>query len=305
MIIRPSFSGLFEKNVEPPLDISGMPSARLAYGLRKLRSGYAGAALRIRRSSDDTETDVNFYNSKEVTLNSTVSAGGTLRDFVGSDTAYVTTWYNQGDLATAPDATQTTTSKQPELISAGAFNKGIKFVTAGGYTAAGDYFQVNSYRLPNSPDDFTLVWVGQVFDYTDAGGIISNLDNYNDGAETLYLTDASFRLALDANDEDSAGGYAADANMSMIASYDINRASALGGDGKSQIVRINGNETTRDTYEDKHIGRSDRFRIGVRKISNSPLNGTCREVFVWESQLSDALQVELEKNMAVYNEINL
>jgi len=318
MIIRPSFSGLFEKNVEPPLDISGMPTARIAYGLRKLRSAYTGAALRIRRSSDNTETDVNFYNGKEVTLNSTVDAGGTLRDFVGSDTAYVTTWYNQSGntstqagggswtgYPTAPNAVQTTTGRQPELISSGVVNNALKFVTAGGWTTYGDYFQVNQYRLPNSPDDFTLVWVGQVFDYTNAGGIISNLDNFNDGVETLYLTDASFRLALDANDEDSAGGYAADANMSMIASYDRARASAQGGDGKSQIVRINGNETTRDTNEDKHIGRSDRFRIGVRKISNSPLNGTCREVFVWESQLSDALQVELEKNMAVYNEINL
>ena len=90
----------------------------------------------------------------------------------------------------------------------------------------------------------------------------------------------------------------------MIASYDRDRASAQGGDGKSQIVRINGNETTKDTNEDKHIGRSDRFLIGVRKISNSPLDGTSREVFVWESQLSDALQAELEKNMAVYNEID-
>ena len=126
MIIRPSMSGIFEKHVETPLDISGMPTARLAYGLRLLRAAYTGAAIRVRRDSDSTEADVYFYNQKEVTLNSLTSAGSTLRDFVGSDTAYVTKWYNQSAETTKPDATQTTTSKQPELISAGTFNKGIK-----------------------------------------------------------------------------------------------------------------------------------------------------------------------------------
>jgi len=318
MIIRPSMSGLYQRNVIPPLDISGMPTARLAYSLRKLRAAYTGAALRVRNSSG-SEADVYFYNDKEVTSESMTSAGSTLRDFCGTDAASVPTWYNQSGntstqpgggswngYPTAPNAGNTVASNQPLLMISGIKSRNaLKFVTVGGWAVAGDYFLVNQYRLPNSPDDFTLVWAGQVFDFTNAGGIISNLDNFNDGVETLYLTDASFRLALDAHDEDSATGYPTNKNMMMIASYDIDRASALGGDGKSQVLRINGNETTMDTYEDKHIGRSDRFRIGVRKQTNSPLNGTCREVFCWESQLSAALQAELEKNMAVYNEIDL
>ena len=317
MIIRPSLSGLYQRHVTPPLDISGMPTARLAYSLRKLRAAYTGYALRVRNSSG-SEADVEFYNDNEVTSESMTSAGSTLRDFCGTDAASVPKWYNQSGntstqagggswsgYPTAPDAVQTTAGRQPILMVSGTKTKnGLKFETAGGWSAYGDYFQVNQYRLPNSPDDFTLVWVGQIFDYSNNQGIIGNLDNFNDGVETLVLTDASFRLALDAHDEDSATGYPANENIMFIASYDRDRASAQGGDGKSQIVRINGNETTKDTNEDKHIGRSDRFRIGVRKISNSPLDGTSREVFVWESQLSDALQAELEKNMAVYNEID-
>ena len=305
MIIRPSFSGLYEKNVEPPLDITGMPTARLAYGLRKLRSAYTGAALRVRRSSDDTEADVYFYNQKEVTLNSLTSAGSTLRDFVGSDTAYVTKWYNQSAEATKPDATQTTTSKQPELISAGTFNKGIKFVTAGGYTAAGAYLQVNSYRLPNTDDNFSLVMACEVFDFTGAGGLITNLDNFNDGAEMIYLSGGSYRLAVDAYDEDSASGYPTYTRTIVSSYYDRSRSSAQGGDGKSMILRVSGVETTRDVNEDKHIGRSDRFRIGCRRINNNPFNGIIREAFVWESAVSDALKLLLEDNLAIYNEVDL
>ena len=305
MIIRPSFSGLYEKNVEPPLDITGMPTARLAYGLRKLRSAYTGAALRVRRSSDDTEADVYFYNQKEVTLNSLTSAGSTLRDFVGSDTAYVTKWYNQSAEATKPDATQTTTSKQPELISAGTFNKGIKFVTAGGYTAAGDYLQVDSYRLPNTDDDFTLIWAGQVFDFTGTIGLISNLDNFNDGVELIGTTGPVYRIAIDSHDLDSSSGEATNTNTLVIGSYDRARSTGQGGDGTSQILRINATQYTKDTDEDKHVGRSDRFRIGCRKISNNPLNGASYEVLVFESFVSLALQAELEKNIAIYNKIDL
>jgi hypothetical protein len=305
MIIRPSMSGIFEKNIEPPLDISGMPTARLAYGLRLLRAAYTGAAIRVRRDSDSTEADVYFYNQKEVTLNSMTSAGSTLRDFVGSNSAFVTKWYNQSAETTKPDAVQTTTSRQPELISSGVFNRGLKCVTSGGFSAAGDYLQVNSYRLPNSPDDFTLVMVCEVFDFTGVGGLISNLDNFNDGAEMIYLTGGSYRLALDAFDEDSASGYPTYTRTIVSSTYDRGRSSAQGGDGKSMIVRVSGTETTRDVNEDKHVGRTDRFRIGCRKINNNPFNGIIREVFVWESAVSDALQLLLEDNLAIYNEVDL
>ena len=38
--------------------------AAAAYSLRKLRSGYTGDAIRVRRSSDDTERDMGFYDNE-------------------------------------------------------------------------------------------------------------------------------------------------------------------------------------------------------------------------------------------------
>ena len=314
MIIRPSLGGLTEKNVPTPLDISSMPTCRLAYGLRKLRAAYSGYALRVRRSSDNTETDVEFYNSKEVTLNSTVTAGGTLRDFVGANTAYVTKWYNQSGnsstqagggkwsgFPTAPDAAQTVTSYQPELITSGSMNDGISFGTSSNTR----YFLVDDYRLPNANtgDSFTLFCCFKLNDHDTAQGLISNLDNFNDGAELIAHLD-KYRLAVDSHDLDLANTDVG-VNMIAIGSYDRTRASAQGGDGSSQIIRVNGTEGTKDTNEDKHIGRDDRFRIGVRRTTSNALDGNIREVFVFESQLSQALQISLERNSAIYNNVDL
>jgi len=314
MIIRASLGGIASKNAPPPLDISGMPQSRLAFGLRKLRAAYTGAAIRVRRSSDNTEADVFFSNSTKITLNSLTSAGGTLRDFVGANTAFVTKWYNQSGntstqaggspwsgYPTAPDATQTTTSYQPEIITSGSMNDGISF----GTDSNTRYFLVDEYRLPNANtgDSFTLCWCGKLNNHDTTQGLISNLDNFNDGAELL----AGFnihRIALDSHDLDISNSQTG-VNMITIGSYDRTRASAQGGDGSSQILRVNGSESTKDTNEDKHVGRDDRFRIGVRRTTSNALDGNVREIFVFESQLSQALQISLERNIAIFNQVDL
>ena len=42
--------------------------AAAAYSLRKLRSGYTGSAIRVRRSSDNTERDIGFWNNELDTI---------------------------------------------------------------------------------------------------------------------------------------------------------------------------------------------------------------------------------------------
>lgn len=328
MILRPSLGGSTRRNVPFPLDISGMPTARLAYGLRQLRAGYTGNAIRVRRdtgggSGDDDEADVAFHN-RQVSLNSTVSTGGTLRDFVGSNTAHITTWYNQSGntstqqgggvwsgYSTAPDATSTTHTQQPELISSGVFNKGLKFVTSGGFSAAGDFLSVDNYRLPNTDDNFSLIFSGVSFSLSDTQGLIGNIDNFNDGAEMISLSHGPYRLAVDGNDEDSAGSHSTNVRMIVSSYYDRQRSSAQSGDGKSIILRVSGVETTMDVDEDKHVSSSDKFRIGARRSNNNPFNGLCREVYVFDSSagsgqaaLSDSLKLALERNIAIYNEVD-
>ena len=84
--------------------------AAACYSLRLMRTAYTGSAIRVRRSSDNTEQDIGFNVFGEL---DTVS----LLDFAGTGDAFVKVWYDQ---ASTNDATQTTTASQPQIVSSGA-----------------------------------------------------------------------------------------------------------------------------------------------------------------------------------------
>lgn len=83
--------------------------ATAAYSTRKLRTAYDGAALRVRRSSDDAEQDIGFTNGALDT--------SSLLAFVGASNGYVTTLYDQS--INSNDQTQTVNADQPQIVSAG------------------------------------------------------------------------------------------------------------------------------------------------------------------------------------------
>ena len=84
--------------------------AAAAYSLRLLDSTYTGSAIRVRRSSDNTEQDIGFNVFSEL---DTVS----LTAFAGTGDAFVKTWYSQTG---SNDATQAVTGRQPQIVSSGA-----------------------------------------------------------------------------------------------------------------------------------------------------------------------------------------
>ena len=85
------------------------PDAAAAYSLRKLRTAYTGSAVRVRRSSDNTEQDIGFVSGQLDTVS--------LLAFCGSANGFVTTWYDQS--GSARDATQTTQASQPQIVFTG------------------------------------------------------------------------------------------------------------------------------------------------------------------------------------------
>jgi len=83
--------------------------ASVAYSLRKLSSTYSGSAIRVRRSNDNAETDIGFTSD---VLDTTA-----LLTFAGSNSAYITTWFDQS--GNGINAVQVTASNQPNIVSAG------------------------------------------------------------------------------------------------------------------------------------------------------------------------------------------
>ncbi len=87
------------------LDVLG--SAQAAYGLNKLRDAYSGSAIRVRRSSDNTESDIGF--NEDGTFDSAA-----FTTFIGVGNGFCTTLYDQS--GGGRNLTQATTSLQPQVV---------------------------------------------------------------------------------------------------------------------------------------------------------------------------------------------
>lgn len=108
------------------LDESGLGSAAFSISTGKVRAAYSGDVLRVRRSSDNAECDVEFLNDW-VSLNSPINnlsagSGATLTAWAGSDSCYVVTWFDQS--GNARNASQSTAANQPMIMSGGALLTG-------------------------------------------------------------------------------------------------------------------------------------------------------------------------------------
>lgn len=101
----PAFTGLLDT-------YSGAAAAYSA--ARRLSSTYTGALIRVRRSSDNTEQDIG-YDSNNVLDESALTS------FVGANSGYVTTWYDQS--GNGKNATQSTAANQPRIVNAGTIEK--------------------------------------------------------------------------------------------------------------------------------------------------------------------------------------
>ena len=93
-----------------PLLLDTYSGAAVAYSVRKLRTAYSGAALRVRRSSDNAESNIGFVANQLDTAS--------LLSFVGAGNGFVTTWYDQS--GNARNATNTTAANQPQIVSSGS-----------------------------------------------------------------------------------------------------------------------------------------------------------------------------------------
>jgi hypothetical protein len=100
----------------PPSLLLDLYPATAAFSVRKLRTAYTGACMRVRRSSDNTEQDIGFSGGELDTAS--------LLSFVGANNGFVVTWYDQSG---SNNITRPVLSQQPKIVSSGVVDsKGLK-----------------------------------------------------------------------------------------------------------------------------------------------------------------------------------
>ena len=90
------------------------PGISVALSLQKVNGWWAGAAVRVRRSSDDTELDIGF--DARGNLDTTA-----LKQFVGMGNAYVSIWYDQS--GNERHALQVSPGRQTRIVKDGIIER--------------------------------------------------------------------------------------------------------------------------------------------------------------------------------------
>lgn len=116
------FIGILSKNkitesgAEPLFDTY---PALIGWSLRKL-SNTATKSIRVRRDSDDAETDILLTNSGSLTTSSFITGGSvTLGTWASTDDVHIVKWYNQGSSGSTNEPTTVTQALQPIILSSG------------------------------------------------------------------------------------------------------------------------------------------------------------------------------------------
>ena len=149
----------------PPatLLLDDYPNAAAAYSLRKLRTAYTGNCIEVRRSNDNTTSNIGFSGNYLDTA--------ALKTFCGSNSCFVRTWYDQS--TNARNVIQTAdNTRQPRIVNAGTIerrngqctvffdgtNDVLQITGLSSITAPVTTFTVHTYQSIASPSSFPYVY---------------------------------------------------------------------------------------------------------------------------------------------------
>ncbi len=134
---------------------------KAAYSTRLLRTAYSGPSMRVRRSSDNSQTDVYFDSTGIISLYSKIaSVNGVVSDttfcqWAGNANVFVTTWYDQ--TGTGFHATQSTLAYQPRILNQGVLETldngtpALRIINGGnggtGFNLTYNLYGVNKFNL--------------------------------------------------------------------------------------------------------------------------------------------------------------
>jgi hypothetical protein len=276
-------------------------SAAAAYGLRKLRSVYAGPAIRIRRISDSAEIDIPF-SGNEVD-SSVYESFITANDQLG-EIPVVVTWYDQS--ANAVHLSQANQLYQPQLINTGgrlavrfdyAINTGYLYRASFGLYAAG---ATTMAIVLKSISDQGTIYPGYVVNET-----TSTVNNATKTYDMMSINDPTFSgvagWRVRASNNTPTTLYS---NILGDVTADAQHVGTYTDSGTKINTYIDGIQN-HNNFTATRTGTltPDRFTIGGLANAASPtqcFNGTVSEVILWKSVLTTTQRQSVESDQKTY-----
>jgi hypothetical protein len=264
-----------------PLDAVG--SAAAAYGLRRLDSSYTGSAIRVRRSSDNSERDIGFGYSGELDTNG-------LLEFVGTGDGFVTKWYDQS--GNDRDAVQGMEDNQPRIVSGGKIN-----VSNGKPTLKFTRDNKNVLLIPaNAAFNTVTPNIFSTFDVSTYNGLAGIFSKYHTQDENSFI----FRLD---NESGTKLQFAAQGSLTSPIIFSLNtfmQATAYRVSGGTAYLRRNGNLEVSGALS--MSAGSSGVRIGEDYAPDNTrfFNGNIGEIIFYNAERTDAQRQALEASQMAY-----
>jgi hypothetical protein len=268
------FGGSFASAVPLLLDLY---PAEVAYSVRKLSSS-ATVAIRVRRSSDNTEQDIGFVGNDLDTA--------ALLSFVGAGSGFVTKWYNQGIDGSAYDLPQTSAITQPRIVNSGVID--VKGLLPAVYFDGGDSLKITAsgYLSSDPISSFSV----SASNSTGTVGVIWSTSNTN---QVTVFQDS--RITLNRNLFVNGLFFA---NLS-IARVDTNQRLLSSFINVSKNMSAFDNGATGGTATYTGTRSTTGIALGEQGVGITPLNGYIQEVIIFKSNQS-ANRASIETNINTY-----
>ena len=257
-----------------------------AFSLRKLRAGYTGNCIKVRRSSDNTTQDIGF--------NGTDLDTAALLTFCGSGDGFVHTWFDQS--TSGRNAVNTSTGEQPQIVSSGSVIQ-VNGKPAVEFDGSNDTLLTSAFAPnPNGAYNFAIVHEHNVVNVGQQLGSSWSGTQSTQNFISQMLANAKMRFAVRYNNNtlprpDSTATFTAGTQIVSTATFAHGSCEAFY-NGTNELDKFSQNISAHPNNNSRAMALGTRSHDGA-----APLQGTLQEFIVFSNSTAhDAEDLSDELN---------